>query len=144
MLNSSTSLDSDQSQPTNTGAAVPLRLTPGSRQSLHYSLHHSLPHCLPHSLVAAIVEHSNSTPLFSPSLAYSHLSWHQLSSSIRSCLLSCHMTTLLRIDVSPRSDHSISRKLGDAFVAEWLKKHSSGTVTERDLAETRLPFIDMP
>ena len=52
--------------------------------------------------------------------------------------------SLLRIDVSPRSDHSISRKLGDAFVTEWKAKHPTGTVTYRDLAETHLPFVDMP
>ena len=54
------------------------------------------------------------------------------------------MPKLLRIDVSPRSTNSISRKLGDAFVAEWQKKHAGGSVTERDLAETHLPFTDMP
>lgn len=54
------------------------------------------------------------------------------------------MPSLLRIDVSPRSSHSVSRKLGDKYVAEWQKKHPGGTVTERDLAETHLPFTDMP
>ena len=54
------------------------------------------------------------------------------------------MSRLLRIDVSPRSDASISRKMGDKFVAEWQKKHSDGSVTERDLNETHLPFTDMP
>ena len=54
------------------------------------------------------------------------------------------MPSLLRIDVSPRSDHSISRKLGDTFVAEWQKKHPDGKVTHRDLVETHLPFTDMP
>ena len=54
------------------------------------------------------------------------------------------MPSLIRIDVSPRSDFSISRKLGDTFVAEWQKKHPDGTVHKRDLAETHLPFTDMP
>ena len=54
------------------------------------------------------------------------------------------MPSLLRIDVSPRSDHSISRKLGDTFVAEWSKKHPGATITERDLVDTHLPFTDMP
>ena len=54
------------------------------------------------------------------------------------------MPSLLRIDVSPRSTNSITRKLGDAFVAEWQKKHPGAKVVERDLAETHLPFTDMP
>jgi len=54
------------------------------------------------------------------------------------------MPTLLRIDVSPRSGHSISRAMADTFVAEWQKKHPLGTVTVRDLVDTHLPFTDMP
>jgi FMN-dependent NADH-azoreductase len=54
------------------------------------------------------------------------------------------MPSLLRIDVSPRLDNSISRRLGDSFVTEWQKKHPDGIVSRRDLAETHLPFTDMP
>ena len=51
---------------------------------------------------------------------------------------------LLRLDVSPRDGKSVSRKLGDEFVAEFLRKHPGTTVTTRDLADTHLPFVDMP
>ena len=53
------------------------------------------------------------------------------------------MPTLLKIDVSPRGDYSVSRKLGATFATEWQKTHA-GTVTTRDLAKTSLPFVDMP
>lgn len=54
------------------------------------------------------------------------------------------MATLLKIDVSPRGDHSISRKLGTAFQEQWQKAHAGGTVIARDLAKTDMPFVDMP
>ena len=54
------------------------------------------------------------------------------------------MPTLLHIDVSPRGDYSISRKLSAAFVAAWKSKHSDGTVVTRDLTKTDLPFVDLP
>ena len=53
------------------------------------------------------------------------------------------MPTLLKIDVSPRGDYSISRKLGATFAAEWQKTHN-GTIVNRDLATTTLPFVDLP
>ena len=54
------------------------------------------------------------------------------------------MATLLKIDVSPRGDHSISRKLGTEFLTQWQQAHAGGTVIVRDLAKTEMPFVDMP
>lgn len=54
------------------------------------------------------------------------------------------MPTLLKIDVSPRGDYSVSRKLGTWFEAAWKASHPGGTVTTRDLAHTELPFVALP
>ena len=54
------------------------------------------------------------------------------------------MPTLLQIDVSPRGDYSVSRKLNAAFAEEWKSKHPGGTVVVRDLTKTLLPFVDLP
>lgn len=54
------------------------------------------------------------------------------------------MATLLKIDVSPRGDHSISRKLGAEFLEQWQQAHAGGAVIARDLAKTDMPFVDMP
>ena len=54
------------------------------------------------------------------------------------------MPTLLKIDVSPRGDHSISRQLGRTFAESWLAANPGGSITTRDLAHTDLPFIEMP
>jgi FMN-dependent NADH-azoreductase len=54
------------------------------------------------------------------------------------------MSTLLKIDVSPRGDHSVSRKLGNQFVADWQANHTDATVVTRDLAKTTIPFVDLP
>jgi len=55
------------------------------------------------------------------------------------------MPTLLRIDVSPRGDYSISKKLADAATAAWLEKNPGGTVKTRDLSKGGpLPFVDLP
>jgi FMN-dependent NADH-azoreductase len=54
------------------------------------------------------------------------------------------MTTLLKIDVSPRGDHSVSRALSKQFAEEWKQHHSSGLVVERDLSATHLPFVELP
>ncbi len=53
------------------------------------------------------------------------------------------MPTLLHIDVSPRGDHSISRKLSKAFAEAWKQKNAGGNVVYRDLAATELTFVDM-
>jgi FMN-dependent NADH-azoreductase len=50
---------------------------------------------------------------------------------------------LLRIDVSPRgNDWSVSRRLGDIFVAEWLRKNPDGEVIRRDISKG-LPIVDL-
>jgi len=54
------------------------------------------------------------------------------------------MPTLLKIDVSPRGDYSISRKLSGEFAARWQSSHPDGTVVIRDLVKTDLPFVDLP
>ena len=54
------------------------------------------------------------------------------------------MATLLKIEVSPRGDYSISRQLGKQFTETWLSTHSGGKVVERDLSKTDLPFIELP
>jgi FMN-dependent NADH-azoreductase len=54
------------------------------------------------------------------------------------------MASLLKVDVSPRGDYSISRKLGEKFLADWKSKNSGGTVVVRDLSQKPLPFVDLP
>ena len=54
------------------------------------------------------------------------------------------MKTLLAIDVSPRYEHSTSRKLTALFVDKWKASHPGGRVIERDLIKTDLPFVDLP
>jgi FMN-dependent NADH-azoreductase len=54
------------------------------------------------------------------------------------------MTTLLKIDVSPRGDHSVSRALSKQFADHWKERHAGGKVIERDLATTHLPFVELP
>ncbi|ADW70780.1 FMN-dependent NADH-azoreductase [Granulicella tundricola] len=54
------------------------------------------------------------------------------------------MASLLSIESSPRGEYSISRKLTSAFVEEWQKTHAGGTVVNRDLFTTTLPFVDLP
>jgi len=50
------------------------------------------------------------------------------------------MSTLLKIDVSPRGDHSISRKLSNHFATEWQSNHVGGKIVTRDLATTKIPY----
>ncbi|WP_263410891.1 FMN-dependent NADH-azoreductase [Terriglobus tenax] len=52
------------------------------------------------------------------------------------------MPTLLRIDSSPLSGHSVSREMTDTFVASWKASHADGQVVTRDLATTALAPID--
>jgi FMN-dependent NADH-azoreductase len=54
------------------------------------------------------------------------------------------MSTLLKIDVSPRGDHSISRKLSNHFATEWQSNHVGGKIVSRDLATTQIPYVDLP
>ena len=53
------------------------------------------------------------------------------------------MATLLKIDVSPRFEASISRGLGDKFLTDWHAKNPGGAVVTRDLAKNPLPFVDL-
>ena len=54
------------------------------------------------------------------------------------------MASLLKIDVSPRGEHSVSRKLGKQFVEQFQQTNPGSTVTTRDLATTTIPFVDLP
>src|SRR5260370_9226307 len=54
------------------------------------------------------------------------------------------MSTLLKIDVSPRGDYSISRKLSNHFATEWQSNHVGGEIITRDLATTKIPYVDLP
>lgn len=54
------------------------------------------------------------------------------------------MPHLLKIDVSPRGEHSISRRLGKQFLADWQANHPGAQVTTRDLATSTLPYVDLP
>ncbi len=54
------------------------------------------------------------------------------------------MPTLLKVDVSPRGDQSVSRAVGAKFVEQWTKAHDGGSVNTRDLAKTAMPFVDVP
>ena len=54
------------------------------------------------------------------------------------------MAKLLVVETSPRGDYSISRGLTRRFVAEWRAAHPGGTVVDRDLMETDLPFVTAP
>jgi FMN-dependent NADH-azoreductase len=54
------------------------------------------------------------------------------------------MPILLKIDVSPRGEHSISRKLGSRFATEWQSNHVGGKIVTRDLATTKIPYVDLP
>jgi FMN-dependent NADH-azoreductase len=54
------------------------------------------------------------------------------------------MPTLLKIDVSPRGDYSVSRNLTKQFASDWQQSHAGGTVVDRDLTKTNLPFVDLP
>lgn len=54
------------------------------------------------------------------------------------------MPTLLKIDVSPRGDYSVSRQLGQTYAEAWLAARPGSTLVTRDLAHTHLPFIEMP
>lgn len=53
------------------------------------------------------------------------------------------MTRLLLIQTSPRGSQSISRDLARKFVHEWKSAHPRGSVTERDLEHTALPYPDL-
>jgi FMN-dependent NADH-azoreductase len=53
------------------------------------------------------------------------------------------MSALLAIDVSPRLENSVSRKLTAKFIEHWKNAHPGGRIIRRDLMKTRVPFIDL-
>jgi FMN-dependent NADH-azoreductase len=54
------------------------------------------------------------------------------------------MPTLLRIDVSPRGDYSVSKRLANAVTAAWQQKNPGGTIVTRNLSHAPLPVVDLP
>lgn len=54
------------------------------------------------------------------------------------------MTTILRIDASARHARSLTRRLGDLFVAQWRAVEPSVDVVHRDLALTPPGFVTEP
>lgn len=50
--------------------------------------------------------------------------------------------TLLRIDASVRSERSLSRRLADAFMVEWMRRRPADRVIGRDVGRNPPPFID--
>lgn len=54
------------------------------------------------------------------------------------------MPKLLVVQSSPRGQYSISRNLTATFVEHWTSAHPGSAVVERDLMQTRLPFVDLP
>lgn len=54
------------------------------------------------------------------------------------------MPTLLHLDVSPRGDDSVSRRLTKAVVEEWTSNNPGSKVIYRDLSQKPLPFVDLP
>ena len=54
------------------------------------------------------------------------------------------MRRLLVVEASPRDARSISRNLTRRFVAHWRSARPDGTLVERDLMQTDLPFVTAP
>ncbi len=54
------------------------------------------------------------------------------------------MPTLLMVQSSPRGEYSISRNLAKMFVEQWKAAHPDGEVVERDLAQSELPYVNLP
>lgn len=53
------------------------------------------------------------------------------------------MSSLLRIDASPRGNASVSRRVGDAFTEAWKAAHADGSLVERDLAVQQPTYVDI-
>lgn len=51
------------------------------------------------------------------------------------------MSTLLRIDCSPRIAPSHSRRLADFIESKWIANHPEGHIQYRDLAKSEIPHI---
>jgi FMN-dependent NADH-azoreductase len=52
------------------------------------------------------------------------------------------MPTLLHVDASPLSEHSITRRLSSEFVEGWRLANPHGEVMTRDLTTTKFTGID--
>ena len=52
------------------------------------------------------------------------------------------MPTLLSLEISPRGDRSISRRLGRRFIEHWKSNNPDGQVISRDLNAARIPYLD--
>ena len=53
------------------------------------------------------------------------------------------MSSLLRVDVSPRGNASYSRRIGDTFTEAWKAAHGGSSVTVRDLAVNQPTYVDI-
>lgn len=53
------------------------------------------------------------------------------------------MSSLLRIDTSPRGNGSYSRRLGDTFTDAWQAAHGGSSVVTRDLAFNQPTYVDI-
>ena len=53
------------------------------------------------------------------------------------------MPSLLKLDVSPRGDHSYSRQLGQTFLQSWQAAHPGASVVTRDLARQQPTYVDL-
>ena len=53
------------------------------------------------------------------------------------------MPILLNVAASPRGAQSISRRLGERYVAHWREAHPHGTVVERDLMASPVPYMNV-
>jgi hypothetical protein len=51
------------------------------------------------------------------------------------------MKTLLVVEVSPRLEFSVSRKLTARFVEQWKRANPHGVVVVRDLFKSHIPFV---
>jgi FMN-dependent NADH-azoreductase len=51
------------------------------------------------------------------------------------------MTRILRVDASARAGRSLSRKLGDRFIDEWIARESGVEIIIRDVGKTPPPII---
>jgi len=51
------------------------------------------------------------------------------------------MSTLVRIDVGPRGNYSVSRKLGNHFATERQSNQVGSKIVTRDLATTKFSTL---
>jgi len=52
------------------------------------------------------------------------------------------MSQILHIDVSPRSDRSVSRNLAQEFITGWQAAHPDDTFVYRDFGKNPPPYVD--